>query len=53
MTATLHPAPSHPIHQPVNTGAPDEPRTKCRTCRVEWPCIEYQRLAKARQEAGR
>jgi hypothetical protein len=41
MTPTLH---TVPVHRPIATGAPDEPRRLCRTCRVDWPC-EGARLA--------
>jgi len=48
MTPTLHTASPHPIHHPIATGAPDEPRRLCRTCRVDWPC-EGARLAEVKE----
>ena len=51
MTPTLHVAPPRPVHQPVAMGAPDEPRTLCRTCRVDWPC-EGARVVEVK-EGGR
>ena len=48
VTPTLHTAPPCPVHRPIATGAPDEPRRLCRACRVDWPC-EGARLAEVKE----